>query len=75
MSSVSSSPGVESNPVCSTPEFVPVACSASAGAGLQQDDGRPAPRERQGGRDAHHAATGHHDIDALGRHDGRGYRG
>ena len=32
MSRVSSSPGVESKPVCRIPEFVPLAASASAGS-------------------------------------------
>ena len=53
-------PASESKPVCRTPEFVPVACSARGpGLGLYSrgNDGRAAPRERERRRGSDHAGA------------------
>ena len=62
MSSVSSSPGVESKPVWRMPELVPLAARAGLGLGLEHRHAGAAPRERQRHGGADHTRADHPDL-------------
>ena len=66
ISSVSSSPGTESNPVWRIPEFVPLAARPGSVSASRNDDRNAPARQRQGGRGAHHTGPDDRHLSVRG---------